>query len=353
MIAASGSMTTHSHSAARAKIPVIYAPRSLRRLPHSDPESFRARLGDYADGPVSLAELFSWPSRIWAIFTEPERGRLVHNASLLNVHTANAGVGSVAWAWLSLCEDLRTKGVRVPLPTFVEAYERHPVRREALLALPSSVQARHVFSHMLEIDPAVKDALGDVRWPTMPLKPSPTAPQRDLAQFDTDCQLYQRSLEEAALAIMGLLQQSRSVASLQEHRARCHRHGDACDAEETDAEQGAGRVSMAVAGSAATAWTCTGRWSASSNVDFLLWLGDVARRQHGLLILESMPQCTVSLLRAHLPPAYAFTSIVVGPDHFGAPVHRDRRYTVGIHREKVVLLQGFQDFLDQIGVKQL
>ena len=111
---------------------------------------------------------------------------------------------------------------------------------------------------------------------------------------------------------------------------------------------------MTIAGSTCVDWSSMGRragLSGRSNLAFIIWLNEVVHREPAILIHECTPQFPPALLRARLPSPYMVMSVVIGPDHFGVPVTRDRIFTIAIHQHKLVCKVDLQKFLHVMGVK--
>lgn len=70
-----------------------------------------------------------------------------------------------------------------------------------------------------------------------------------------------------------------------------------------------------------------------------------------LVVHECTPHFPPSLLKDGLPSIYGITSVIVGPDHAGALVCRDRIFTVAVHNGKAHLDKDLGAFLQTIGVK--
>lgn len=91
--------------------------------------------------------------------------------------------------------------------------------------------------------------------------------------------------------------------------------------------------------------------SGPTNLAFLIWLEEVAFRMPALVVHECTPHFPPSLLKDGVPSIYDITSVILGPDHVGVPVCRDRILTVAVHKGKAHLDKDMGAFLQTIGVQ--
>lgn len=65
---------------------------------------------------------------------------------------------------------------------------------------------------------------------------------------------------------------------------------------------------------------------------FAVWVEERKRSAEDLLLHECTVRFRPAVLRQHLGHIYIFFSLIISPHHLGWPVHRPRRYTIGVKK---------------------
>ena len=121
------------------------------------------------------------------------------------------------------------------------------------------------------------------------------------------------------------------------HKAMCRVHGP---------EQALDDVvlRLAVAGSTCTSWTRMGgrsHWPVASAVPFAVWATETLFWEPDLVVHECTPDFDIQFMEELFIARYLVQSIVFSPIMLGIPTNRPRRYTLMIHRGRLLAAHAF------------
>ncbi|CAE7037663.1 unnamed protein product [Symbiodinium sp. CCMP2592] len=216
-------------------------------------------------------------------------------------------------------------GARCVLP--LHACDYAPLAQQALLSLPEPLKYEHIFCDMLDRVPDAMDAACSAASEQAAAKMHPTSKKvSSKAQRESASALGRELIQE-------LMDCMRDV-KFEEASSFCLRHKADCPIPGLKKYADKGMLTVAIAG---LDWSCMGSKSGllGSGIQAnVLWVQERRQMQENLLFIE----CTSHFdeeasATAHLSDLYTFQSIILGPDDFGLPCTRQRKFCVGVLRQ--------------------
>lgn len=296
-------------------------------------------------GPQTYQDLFTWPAFfVDAILQkdneDPDLGIGVNMVnkfhSGLHVVTDYSGVGSPEVACHFIHKALQNRagsGYHIPPPCFVRASDSDPDCRAVLLSHEGESAPGCVMGDLLERCPPLLLQ----EWKALWLHYRKEA-QLDLAPDERvgSSQLLKSLVKEKgheflfeALRAMQQPDHAHLVSPVW-----CHKRQKACCVKGSG-DKPRGTIELAVGGVTCVDWSNMGirqGWLGASSIAFLEWIRERRIFREDLLLVECVEPFDHEVLD-HLLPGYGFFMVTLGPDDFGAPATRKRKYMALVNLE--------------------